>query len=93
MTKNMLKHVLVFLGAGLLSATGLVAGQGSQAANEILWEASRAGDTARITAALGQGAARPPAGVPADSGTQRRGGERIRVYRKRDLRSPPEPGE
>src|SRR6185295_18064490 len=33
-----------------------VAGQGAQAANESLWEASRAGDTARITAALAQGA-------------------------------------
>ena len=30
----------------MLSATGLVAGQGSQAANEALWEAARAGDTA-----------------------------------------------
>ena len=33
-----------------------LAGQGSQAANESLWEAARAGDTAGITAALGQGA-------------------------------------
>ena len=56
MKKNILKRVFVFLGAALLSATGLVAGQGSQAANESLWEASRAGDTARITAALAQGA-------------------------------------
>src|SRR5262249_47325796 len=30
--------------------------QGSQAANEALWDAARAGDTARITAALNQGA-------------------------------------
>ena len=56
MKKNILKRVLVLLGAALLSATGLVAGQGSLAANESLWEASRAGDTARITAALAQGA-------------------------------------
>src|SRR5215510_361585 len=34
----------------------LVAGQGSQAANESLWEASRAGDATRITAALAAGA-------------------------------------
>jgi outer membrane protein assembly factor BamB len=32
------------------------AGQGTQAANELLWEAARAGDVARITAALGKGA-------------------------------------
>src|SRR4249920_1206797 len=31
-------------------------GQGLQAANEALWDAARAGDTARITAALAQGA-------------------------------------
>ena len=31
-------------------------GQGTQAANEALWEAARAGDTARITAALAKGA-------------------------------------
>ena len=36
-------------------AIGVVAGQ-SQPANEALWEAARAGDTARITAALAQGA-------------------------------------
>lgn len=34
----------------------LVLGQGSPAVNESLWEAARAGDTARITAALSQGA-------------------------------------
>ena len=55
MKKNILKRVLVLLGATLLSATGLVARQGSQAANESLWEASRAGDSTRITAALAQG--------------------------------------
>ena len=56
MKKNTMKRVFVFLGAALLSATGLLAGQGSQAANESLWEGSRAGDTTRITAALAQGA-------------------------------------
>jgi ankyrin repeat protein len=34
----------------------LVLTQGSQAANESLWEAARAGDTTRITAALAQSA-------------------------------------
>jgi PQQ-like domain/Ankyrin repeats (many copies)/Domain of unknown function (DUF3471) len=37
-------------------STALVLGQASQAANEALWEAARAGDTAKITAALAQGA-------------------------------------
>ena len=40
----------------VLMVVPLVAGQGSQAANESLWEASRAGDTTRITAALAAGA-------------------------------------
>ena len=42
----------------LLTAFALApaAGQGTQAANELLWEAARAGDVARITAALGKGA-------------------------------------
>ena len=39
-----------------LSVTSAARGQGSPAANESLWEAARAGDTARITAALDQGA-------------------------------------
>ena len=56
MKKSVLKSVFVFLGVAVLSAAGLLAGQGSQAANESLWEASRAGDTTRITAALAQGA-------------------------------------
>ena len=56
MKKSVLKSVFVFLGVAVLSAAGVLAGQGSQAANESLWEASRAGDTARITAALAQGA-------------------------------------
>src|SRR4051794_33131591 len=41
---------------GALLTVALVLGQGSQEANESLWEAARAGDTARITAALSQGA-------------------------------------
>jgi len=40
----------------LLLAIPIARGQGSQTANEALWEAARAGDTARITAALAQGA-------------------------------------
>ena len=51
-----MKNVLVFSGVAVLAAMTLVSGQGSQAANESLWEAARAGDTAGITAALGQGA-------------------------------------
>jgi hypothetical protein len=50
------RHALMFTGLAVLTAIGLAAGQGSQAANESLWEASRAGETARITAALAQGA-------------------------------------
>ena len=43
---------------GLLSSLSIVAvlGQASSAANDALWDAARAGDTARITAALAQGA-------------------------------------
>ena len=45
------------LTAAAIAATIAVAiGQGSQAANEALWEAARAGDTAAITAALAKGA-------------------------------------
>src|SRR5262245_25090088 len=44
----------------LVSCAGLVTtlafAQGSQAANEALWEAARAGDTTQITAALAKGA-------------------------------------
>jgi outer membrane protein assembly factor BamB len=42
----------------ILSAFAMTstAGQGTQAADELLWEAARAGDVARITAALGKGA-------------------------------------
>ncbi len=46
----------MFTGIVVLTAMSLLAGQGAQAANESLWEASRAGDTARMTAALSQGA-------------------------------------
>src|SRR6187549_3120112 len=56
MKKSVLKSVFVFLGVAVLSAAGVLAGQGPQAANESLWEASRAGDTTRITAALAKGA-------------------------------------
>src|SRR6187200_3302026 len=56
MKNSVLKSVFVFLGVAVLSAARVLAGQGSQAANESLWEASRAGDITRITAALAQGA-------------------------------------
>ena len=39
-----------------MAAVTLASAQGNQAANESLWEAARAGDTARIAAALDQGA-------------------------------------
>jgi outer membrane protein assembly factor BamB len=46
-----------FLAAVLaLAAHAAVQSQGTQTANELLWEAARAGDTARITVALNQGA-------------------------------------
>jgi outer membrane protein assembly factor BamB len=47
---------VTFTGIGVAVAVALALGQGSQAANEALWEAARAGDTAGITAALSQGA-------------------------------------
>jgi putative pyrroloquinoline-quinone binding quinoprotein/ankyrin repeat protein/uncharacterized protein DUF3471/putative pyrroloquinoline-quinone-binding quinoprotein len=50
------KNAFLLTGIALLTAMSLVLGQGPQAANESLWEAARAGDTARITAALAQGA-------------------------------------
>jgi outer membrane protein assembly factor BamB len=40
----------------IVAAIAVAIGQGSQAANEALWEAARAGDTAAITAALDKGA-------------------------------------
>ena len=51
-----MRNLFAFTGIVVLTAMSLIAGQGAQAANESLWEASRAGDTARITAALSQGA-------------------------------------
>jgi hypothetical protein len=50
------RNILTVIGVVMLAAAAVVVGQGSQAANEALWEASRAGDTTRITAALTQGA-------------------------------------
>jgi outer membrane protein assembly factor BamB len=49
-------RVLALTALVLFAAIALARGQGSQAANESLWEAARAGDTARITTALSQGA-------------------------------------
>ena len=43
-------------GALVLTSVALLFGQGSQAANEALWQAARDGDTAAITAALAKGA-------------------------------------
>jgi hypothetical protein len=50
------RNILAAIGITVLAAPAVTAGQGSQAANEALWEASRAGDTAAITAALAKGA-------------------------------------
>ena len=47
---------LITTGALLLTSVSLLLAQGSQAANEALWQASRDGDTAGITAALAKGA-------------------------------------
>jgi outer membrane protein assembly factor BamB len=47
---------LALTGVLVLAAIAVVIGQASQAANESLWEAARAGDTAGVTAALGKGA-------------------------------------
>ena len=43
-------------GTLVLASIALLLGQGSQAANEALWQAARDGDTAAITAALAKGA-------------------------------------
>ena len=40
------RNILVLAGIASLTALAVVVGQGSQAANDSLWEASRAGDTA-----------------------------------------------
>lgn len=53
---GVVKNVLTLTGIAVLAAAVLALGQGSQAANEALWEAARAGDTAGITTALAQGA-------------------------------------
>jgi outer membrane protein assembly factor BamB len=47
---------LALTAIAIAAMIGVAVGQGSQAANEALWEASRAGDTAAITAALARGA-------------------------------------
>src|SRR5687768_8857365 len=49
-------RTLALTGVLLLTAIAVIVGQGSQAANESLWEAARAGDTTAITAALAKGA-------------------------------------
>jgi len=51
-----MKRVLTLTGAVALTMGVVLSGQGQQTANEMLWEAARVGDTARITAALQQGA-------------------------------------
>ena len=51
-----MKSILVVVGMAVLAAVAVTAAQGPQAANEALWEASRTGDTAGITAALAKGA-------------------------------------
>jgi ankyrin repeat protein len=48
--------MLALTGMIVLGATAVGLSQGSQAANESLWEAAREGDSARVTAALSQGA-------------------------------------
>src|SRR5688572_14035143 len=47
---------LIVTGILILSTTALLVSQGSQSANEALWQAARDGDTAGITAALARGA-------------------------------------
>jgi hypothetical protein len=47
---------IVATGALVLTSIAVLLGQGSQTANEALWEAARAGDTAGISAALAKGA-------------------------------------
>ena len=51
-----MRNILSVIAITVLAAAAATSGQGSQAANEALWEASRAGDTAAITAALAKGA-------------------------------------
>jgi outer membrane protein assembly factor BamB len=47
---------LTFTAIAIAATIAVAVGQGTQAANEALWEAARAGDTAAITAALARGA-------------------------------------
>jgi hypothetical protein len=47
---------LAFIALLTLVVVAVAIAQGSQAANESLWEAARSGDTAGITAALAKGA-------------------------------------
>ena len=47
---------LTFTAVAIAATIAVAVGQGTQAANEALWEAARAGDTAAITAALAKGA-------------------------------------
>ena len=51
-----MRNILAGIGIALLATVAVTIAQGTQAANEALWEASRAGDTAGITAALAKGA-------------------------------------
>jgi hypothetical protein len=50
------KKIFLLTAVAVLGVMTMAAGQGSQAANESLWEAARAGDTTRIAAALAAGA-------------------------------------
>ncbi len=54
--EDIVRNILVSIGVAVFALVAVSAGQGSQAANESLWEAARAGDLTRITAALAQGA-------------------------------------
>ncbi len=51
-----MRSILAVIAIAVFGAVAVTAGQGSQAANEALWEASREGDTAGITGALAKGA-------------------------------------
>jgi hypothetical protein len=55
-SEGIVRNILAVVGIAVLAAVAVTAGQGSQAANEALWEASRSGDTAAITTALARGA-------------------------------------
>jgi outer membrane protein assembly factor BamB len=50
------RNVSTLVAAAVFAAVPVLAGQGSQAQNEALWEAARAGDTTRIIQALDRGA-------------------------------------